>query len=218
VGGGGKHLKIRQFTNNYSKFFPCDKDEHCLDIGPGKGEMLACLSSFGYRAIEAVDISESVSQYISELGYNITLTEDVSSFLRERSERYKLITMCDVVEHISQESIIEVMRAVRSSLKPGGVLIVQVPNMQSITGSQFMYDDFTHVMGYTERSLVQMLSIAGYTDICCYGFEMLGNSIKDRAHRCVRGILWSIVKIVRKLNGYMPYKISHPVLYAVVRK
>jgi len=216
--GEQNELKIRQFKSNYSFFFPKDQDVKCLDIGPGKGELLTCLSVLGYYNIEAVDISKSVAEYISQLGHKITLTDNLTSFLTEHKDTYSLITMCDVVEHIPKANIIEVISAVRYALKTGGIFIVQVPNMQAITANLFRYDDFTHEMGYTERSLIQMLSIAGFKDVQCYGFEMLGNGFAAKMHYYLRSLLWFFVKTFRKINGYMPHNILHPVFFAIVKK
>lgn len=117
--------KIAQFKKNYLQYFPVEKTETILDIGPGKGEMLSCLAESGYLNIEAVDISESVVNFIRKLGFRISRTNDLTSFLNTRKEQFALITMCDVVEHIADEQILDILSAVRNSLKEDGVLIVQ---------------------------------------------------------------------------------------------
>jgi 2-polyprenyl-3-methyl-5-hydroxy-6-metoxy-1,4-benzoquinol methylase len=144
---GQSKLKLEQFTNNYARFFPENRDSKILDIGPGKGEMLSCLDKHGFSNIEAIDISESVVEFVTHLGYKVSLVDDLAAYLIANSGTFDLITMCDVVEHIPKHQILAIMKAVRNALKKNGRLIVQVPNMQSITANIFRYDDFTHEMG-----------------------------------------------------------------------
>jgi 2-polyprenyl-3-methyl-5-hydroxy-6-metoxy-1,4-benzoquinol methylase len=215
---GQSEKKIEQFNNNYSRFFPENKSANILDIGPGKGEMLSCLNKQGFSNIEAVDISESVADFIEKLGYKCSLTNDLVAFLAENSNKYDLITICDVVEHIPKDQTLGIMRAVYDALADRGTLIVQVPNMQSMVADIFRYDDFTHETGYTERSLAHMLTLCGFTLIQCYGFEFLDKSFKSQIHSMMRATLWFFLLKLRKLNGTMPHKIMHPVFFAVVKK
>ena len=41
-------FKFKQFKNNYSQFFPIDKNARLLDIGIGRGEMLTCMKDWEY--------------------------------------------------------------------------------------------------------------------------------------------------------------------------
>lgn len=208
--------KIRQFEKNYIRFFPKDKGVDILDIGPGKGEMLSCLSGLGYTNLKAVDISASVVNFVKELGFNAYLANDLPSFLK--GQKYSLITMCDVVEHIPKNQAVEIMSAVRKALTEDGVLIVQVPNMQSITANLFLFDDFTHEAGYTERSLLQLLQLSGFSTIECRGFDFLDNGLKSKIQSMLQKCLWFFVRIARKINGTMPHRLLHPVFFAVVHK
>jgi SAM-dependent methyltransferase len=208
--------KIRQFEKNYNRFFPKNKGANILDIGPGKGEMLSCLSGLGYTNLQSVDISASVVHFIKELGFRSFLANDLPTFLKE--QKYDLITMCDVVEHIPKDQIVEIMSAVHNALTKDGILIVQVPNMQSITANIFMFDDFTHQAGYTERSLEQLLKLAGFSSVECHGFDYLGNGLKSKIQSIMQKCLWASIKMIRKINGTMPHRLLHPVFFAVVRK
>lgn len=216
--GVQSELKINQFIKNYSSYFPREKQASILDVGPGKGEMLSCLSKLGYTNIEGADISESVVKFIQSIGFKGIRTDNISEYLRSKPSHYSLITFCDVVEHIPKQEVVTIMSAVRESLNDKGILIIQVPNMQSITASIFRYDDFTHETGYTERSLKQMLRLAGFSAIECYGFDYLDNSFRSKAQAILRKILWKCILGSRKINGTMPHRIQHPVLYAIVRK
>jgi spermidine synthase len=215
---GQSKLKLKQFENNYTRFLPKNKNAKILDIGPGKGEMLSYLDTHGFSNIESVDISESVVEFVAQLGYKISLIDDLSVFLSANANTFDMITMCDVVEHIPKKQILTVMTAVHNALKKDGILIVQAPNMQSIVAGIFRYDDFTHEMGYTERSLIHMLTVCGFSSIQCYGFEWFDKSFISKIKSVIRAVFWSVIKIMRKINGTMPHKIMHPVFFAVTRR
>jgi 2-polyprenyl-3-methyl-5-hydroxy-6-metoxy-1,4-benzoquinol methylase len=216
--GAQSKQKIALFRKNYQQYLSKDKSIRILDIGPGKGEMLTMLSESGYSNIEAIDISKSVVDYIQLLGYKVTLATDLCEFLKANQNSFALITMCDVLEHIPKNQTIMIIEAIKDALTEDGTVIIQVPNMQSIVANIFRYDDFTHEMGYTERSLIQALSIASFKQIQCYGFEMLGNTLFAKIHYFIRSLLWFCIITVRKINGYMPHKILHPVFFAIVKK
>jgi SAM-dependent methyltransferase len=216
--GGQSKSKLKQFENNYTRFLPENKTAKILDIGPGKGEMLSYLDKHGFSNIEAVDISESVVGYVTQFGYKISLIDDLASFLITNADTFDMVTMCDIVEHIPKKQILDVMNAAHNALKTNGILIVQVPNMQSVTANIFRYDDFTHEMGYTERSLTQMLKICGFSSIRCYGFEWFDKSFISKIKSIIRTVFWFFVKKMRKINGTMPHKIMHPVFFAVAEK
>ena len=217
LGSGTQTIaKIHQFEKNYTRFFPKDKGSDILDIGPGKGEMLSCLSELGYTNLQAVDISASVVNFVKELGFNGFLANDLPTFLK--GKKYALITMCDVVEHLPKSQVVEIMSAVRDALTENGMLIVQVPNMQSITANLFLFDDFTHETGYTERSLEQLLKLAGFSSVECRGFDFLGNDLKSKIQSFLQKCLWFCVRSARKINGTMPHRLLHPVFFAVVHK
>jgi SAM-dependent methyltransferase len=215
---GQSKAKMEQFENNYTRFLPGNKNAKILDIGPGKGEMLSYLDKHGFSNIEAVDISVSVVEFVTQLRYKISLIDDLSAFLIANADTFDMITMCDVVEHIPKKQILNIMATAHSALKKDGTLIVQVPNMASIVAEIFRYDDFTHEMGYTERSLIHMLTICGFSSIQCYGFEWFDKSFVSKIKSTIRAGFWFFIRMMRKINGTMPHKIMHPVFFAVTGK
>jgi 2-polyprenyl-3-methyl-5-hydroxy-6-metoxy-1,4-benzoquinol methylase len=89
----------------------------------------------------------------------------------ELSGPYDVLLFGDTLEHIADP--VAVLRRLSPLLRPGGVLIVSIPNfanwavrLQVLLG-RFRYSDRgildrTHLRFYTEHSLVEMLRDAGY--------------------------------------------------------
>jgi SAM-dependent methyltransferase len=70
-----------------------------------------------------------------------------------------------VFEHLTRPELLETSREMVRTLRPGGRLLLQVPNGNSpIVGSIF-YGDLTHERPYTEISLVQLLRPLGFVKI-----------------------------------------------------
>jgi 2-polyprenyl-3-methyl-5-hydroxy-6-metoxy-1,4-benzoquinol methylase len=209
-------FKFRQFEYNYRRFFPQTKEVPVLDIGIGRGEMLSCMQCWGYENYLGIDISPSTVEFCKTLGLNCTEVSDTTGWLNKNKNRFGLITMLDVLEHIPKGEVISLLRSVKEALRSEGILIIQVPNLQAPDGQLHRYNDFTHETGFIEHSLRQVLLAAGFETINFYGFETLLGI--DRIIKPLRIVYWAYVRFIRRLNCNLNPKILHPVFYAVVKK
>jgi 2-polyprenyl-3-methyl-5-hydroxy-6-metoxy-1,4-benzoquinol methylase len=212
-------FKFEQFAFNYKKFFPRDKNARLLDIGVGRGEMLSLFKNLGYVNYFGIDISSSCVDFCRSLGLNVELVDSIISFMKDKSETYDLITMIDVLEHIPKDEVIPTLKSIHSSLKSDGILIIQVPNLNSPEGFLHMFNDFSHLNGFNEHSLSQVLIAAGFKHIYFQPFEtIIGNSIKKRIKRFLREIIYFKYKLERRITGNISYPIMTPVFSAIVKK
>lgn len=212
-------FKFKQFYFNYRKYFPLNNNARVLDIGIGRGEMLSCYENWGYKNYLGVDISPSTVKFCKSIGLHCQLVDDTGSYLNDNPNTFELITLIDVLEHIPREFVIPFLKDVQTSLKEDGVLIIQVPNLQAPDGQLHMYNDVTHMMGYIEHSLQQVLITAGFTKFHFQGFEeIVDNSWKSTIKKILRSIYWKIIKFNRKINGNINPDILNPVFSVIVRK
>lgn len=217
--GGQAIFKLKQFENNYRHLFPLNSGAVLLDIGIGRGEMLSCMKKWGYTNFYGVDISPSTVSFCTSLGLPCKQVEDTSFWLRGKEKTFDLITLLDVLEHIKKEDIVPFLQALKGSLKPGGILIVQVPNMQAPDSQLHRYNDFTHEVGFIENSLRQILQVAGFSNCSIHGFEdSVSLRIREKVRLILRRLVWSCVRLLRKINGNLSPEILYPVFYAVVTK
>ena len=79
--------------------------------------------------------------------------------------------MNDVIEHIHKNKIIPILKLIYSSLPIGGTLIIKTPNLENPFCSYTRYSDFTHQIGFTGNSLVQVLKMSGFNDISIYPYK-----------------------------------------------
>ncbi len=218
-GEGQATPKFKQFEYNYRKLFPADTTEQVLDIGIGRGEMISCMNNWGYSNYLGVDISKSTVEYCKNLGLNVELIADTRTWLQQHEQSFSLITLLDVLEHVPKHEVVSFLKDVKTALKPGGVLIIQVPNLQAPDSQLHRYNDFTHESGFVENSMKQVLLAAGFKDFYFRGFEIFVHaSLVERVARIGRYIYWQITKILRKLNTNLSPNILNPVFFAVVKK
>ena len=185
------HLKVNRanqesYADNFKQFLPVDKHAKILEIGCGAGQFLFYLKDSGYLNIEGVDIGEEQIRFLDKFGIKGSVIRSIPEYLGVKEGIYDLIFMNQVVEHFSKDELWTNLRFIRSSLKSGGILIIATPNMACISGLFQRYIDFTHEIGFTERSAQQVMRISGFKDITVTGDRI---KLKMRPQR----ILWWVL-------------------------
>ena len=117
-------------------------------------------------------------------------------FLKENIEKFDVITGIDIIEHFSKDELMEVLNAVRNSLKANGIAIFRTPNLDAPFATLFANGDFTHENYLNYSSANQVLLTAGFSEIQV--FDSLMRSDNFLKEIC-RKIIWSVVKFFIKL-------------------
>ena len=138
---------------------------NALDIGCGTGFTALALKRIGFDKVLGIDVDQGQVEASKRRGVDAYLVDDTISFLQQWRDGFSCITMLDVLEHIQVEEQLETMRAVYDSIRPGGRILIQVPNATFILASRWRYNDFTHYGAFTEYSLHFLLENAGFSQI-----------------------------------------------------
>lgn len=151
-----------------ARWLPTNRDASILDVGCGWGHTLMRLMTAGYRVLTGIDVSPGqIALARAALPAEISLVcSDAVEFLEKHSGEYDLITLFDVIEHMSPQQGEKLLRTMAHALKEAGLVVIRTPNMANLLGTYTRHIDMTHVTGYTEWSLAQLLEAAGFAECC----------------------------------------------------
>lgn len=154
--------------NNYEHYFrkwlPESKYAAIVDLGCGGGNLLHYFEQRGYSRITGVDISPEQVALARQVTENV-VESDAVAFLETQSDKYDLIIGLDIVEHFKKDEVFHFLDACYTALRPGGRIILQTPNAESVFGMKIRYGDFTHEVAFDPNSLKRLLCISGFTKI-----------------------------------------------------
>lgn len=142
----GSREAISSRQKSYLPFLEKAKQENLpiLDLGCGRGEWLEILKSEGF-ACEGIDTNQVFLNECAEKGLDTTNIDLLSYFSSQSSPRFGAITLFQVAEHLPFNVLVEVFRAARKCLVPGGVFIVETPNAKNLrVGAGTFWIDPTH--------------------------------------------------------------------------
>jgi SAM-dependent methyltransferase len=130
-----------------------------LEIGCSKGLLLSILHELGFRNLTGVDLSPGdIAEGQREYPHLSLVCADALEYLRERPTQFDAIILKAVLEHIPKSGVLPFLSAIREGIRPGGIALIDVPNMDWLFAGHERYMDFTHEVGFTQESLPQIMS------------------------------------------------------------
>ncbi|MBI9073492.1 MAG: class I SAM-dependent methyltransferase [Melioribacteraceae bacterium] len=136
-----------------------------LEIGCGIGGFLYYLNHKGISNFLGIDIDEKQISVCKQFVTPKVICKDVFEFLDETNEKFDVIVMFDVIEHIKKDNIIPLLKEINNILNKNGLLVLRTPNMASMTSFYSRYLDFTHEIGFTSESLEYVLNETNFKNI-----------------------------------------------------
>ena len=159
-------LTSKGYGEWYYDCLPDDKNARILDIGCGDGKFLFFLCNKGYNKIEGLELSaQQADEARKHVKCPIHAVGDTNSFLKKSVNTYQMIAMNDVLEHVPKQETVRFLKAVHDAINPGGVVVVNVPQVSGLTSLFCRYNDFTHQTLFTEMSLKQVLFSSGFSSV-----------------------------------------------------
>jgi SAM-dependent methyltransferase len=146
-------------------YLPSDLNASILEIGCGKGYALEALENLGYSNVEGIEIDESQFESCLSKGLNVHLVDDTIDYLGKIENKFSLVILFDVLEHIPVNEQFKFCTKIVNSLTEVGILVCTVPNANSSIAMRWRYNDFTHHSSFTEHSLDFLLFNSGFQKI-----------------------------------------------------
>ncbi len=159
------------FSQERRFWLPEDKDALIVDVGCAWGTLLLELQNAGYKNLVGVENDEELAAEARERcagqGADVRVFHsDATAFFERTDLIAERVTLFHVLEHFPPKDGQRLLHAIRRRLHPGrGQLVVEVPNVSSVTGMNMQCSDLTHATAFTEFSLKQILDEAGFEHV-----------------------------------------------------
>jgi len=162
-----QHELIRRYKNQLKEVSRIVKERGKLvDIGCSIGLFLNTATFYGFEPY-GYDVNK-INLMKAKKFFGINILPD--NFLEDKNYNnfFDVATMWDVLEHLKDP--VDYLLKLKSVVKPGGLLVVQCPNMESYEFLKFgnKWNWLTpgdHLQFFTPKSLFRALNIAGFIPI-----------------------------------------------------
>ncbi len=119
---------IKSFDGKLDSLEGKTKGRNILDIGCGCGFFLAAARARGWKTA-GIDISQPAIDYANTvLGLSVKHADSSDAGFADNA--FDVVTMWDVIEHL--EDPVAVLAQARRVLKPGGIIVIETPNAESL--------------------------------------------------------------------------------------
>jgi 2-polyprenyl-3-methyl-5-hydroxy-6-metoxy-1,4-benzoquinol methylase len=168
-----------------------------LDVGCGKGLLLLRLRDAGWD-VHGTELSEISSRYARGQGLPVHQVAVEQAGFEPQS--FDLVTMFHVLEHLTDPR--HTLEHLWALLRPGGFLVVEVPNIGSwyarfFGDHWFHYDVPRHVYHFNRSTLERMLNASGFDLV-----SMTTRNVQYDAFGAVQSALNMILRRPNLLNDF----------------
>ncbi len=133
-----------------------------LDFGAGDGHLVQLMCQQGYR-VAAFEASEHRTAKLKERLELLPTFLGVENSVSKN--QFDCVIMAEVIEHILDEHLNEVLDRLAAFVKPGGWVVITTPNNEDLELSQCycpvsntLFHRWQHVRSFTEDTLAALLA------------------------------------------------------------
>ena len=173
-----------------------------LEVACNKGYLLKALWFHGFKNLHGVDLSpDDVTKAIALVPEATITYADAHTYLDQHQARFDVIILKAMLEHVPKDETLPLLEKLKASLKTGGMVIIDVPNMDWLFASHERYMDFTHETGFTKETLAQTMRNVFDSVQVSKSKPVVERGIKMKIGALVRPVLISLVDILLKIVG-----------------
>ncbi len=145
------------------RWLPADVRLPVAELACGHGSFLLWLKAKKFSNVAGVDSSSEQIALARQVGATVD-EADVNQWLaRQPKDHFAALVAIDLVEHLPKDAFMELLRAARAALAPGGSLILRLPNGDSPFVGRNLFNDITHVWTYTPNCLNSLAQMHGFS-------------------------------------------------------
>ncbi len=162
----GDAAGIAAAQRRYLSLFPSAKNtSRIIDVGCGRGEMLAMLVEEGHNVL-GIDLEAGMVQACLDQGLDAVQDDAIHFLAQTPASSLKGIFCAQVVEHLLTSELEELVRLSFAALQPGGVLVMETINPRSsyALGNHY-YADTSHVRPVHPETLRFICEQVGFAPV-----------------------------------------------------
>ncbi len=172
---------IRRLTNG--------RNVRLLDVGSGYGDFLHTARQAGWQ-VHGFEFSEPVAE-ISRKKYGISVAVGEIFDLPAARNSFDVITIWHVLEHLRNP--LAVLKRCRELLVPGGILVIEVPNLHFLARKSYRFplSMTLHLYHFSARTLPPLVERASFKVLECrpgHTGYLYRSKAKIYAMKCIYGI------------------------------
>lgn len=167
--------EVEEYYNDFLDYLKKDREEHInarhtylknrfstiikpqdsvLDLGCGIGITTEFIKKMGVKKVIGVDLSPKLIEYAKKTVEDINfIVHDITNL--DLHEKFDVITLCDVMEHVPQDKYYDLFHVIKKHLKKEGIVYISIPDPK--------YQEFTKV--YRKEDLQIIDNTITFADI-----------------------------------------------------
>ena len=135
-----------------------------LDVGCGRGELLALLREAGIEA-RGVDADADMVAYARGEGLDVEQADAIAHLEALDDGALGGIFSAQVVEHLPPPALLRLLELAHAKLRPGGVLVAETINPLSPLALRNYFADLTHAQPLVPETLALLARQAGFDEV-----------------------------------------------------
>lgn len=181
----------RYFRREILPLLSLDANARIIDLGCGTGSLLSMLQEAGFTNVAGVDVSDAQLEVARQMGVHEVVKADINGYLRSHREMFDAITGIDIIEHLSKDELVALLKDVMEALKPGGCAVFRTPNADAPLSTLFGRGDFTHETHLNKSSAIQLMRSVGFVNVkVTSGLIFIENPLKE----WIRKVIWACTR------------------------
>jgi len=215
--------RVSYIEHNFGPYLrKLNSNSHVLEIGPGTGELLHLLNKQGIKKINIVDNDQSILDYCQGQ-YNLSraiLARSLDMSKTLPKQKYDLVVLTQVFEHIPKSSYQNWIKNLYSVLKPGGSMLITVPNGANPLSGTEHYGDLQHENIFTVFSFRELMTFANLpgSNYRITGFEIPPYSLISIIRIILQKLLHVIFILLMIINGAIYQTLMTPNITLIITK
>jgi SAM-dependent methyltransferase len=158
----GDEATIRERLRRYVRHF--ESGEPVLELGAGRGEFLELLREAGIPA-RGVDLDPRMVEHARSKQVSVERRDALEALEEAAPGSLGGVFAAQLVEHMEPAAVVRLVRLAARALAPGGRLVLETPNPETLITFATFYLDPTHVQPYSAELVRWLLEQEGFVDV-----------------------------------------------------